>query len=244
MSVLEPSIVIGIPGKWKDRSEIVTSIAQHSGGYLFAGNILMHTESGAHFEIDIYEHDPSLKESVRSGGMGQIAEEDIDALGEHTFTLYLLSDETGRGVVESMMDAVVGLLDAGGLLVKIETAGFSVSSAQWREHTSVKAPYSLYRAMVALVGEDREHFTCGMGAFDFPDCAVLDRDLEVAFEVATEFCCYMMDEKPKFAEGHTFSISEGVDRYVLSFEDYTYYPTGDLFHNPNGLWKLKPKNLG
>jgi hypothetical protein len=33
--------VIGVPGRWPDRSDIVTSIASRSGGYLFAGMVMM-----------------------------------------------------------------------------------------------------------------------------------------------------------------------------------------------------------
>jgi hypothetical protein len=239
MSVPEPAIVLGIPGRWKDRSDIVTSIARRSGGYLFAGKVLMHTASGAHFELEVYDHDPSLPDKVRSGGMGQIPEETLAALVDHAFTLYLLSKEAGRDVVAKMMDAAVGLLDAGGLVVKVEKAGFSVSAAQWREHASVKAAYSLYRSMVALVEDDGAYFTCGMSAFCLPDCAVVEDDLETAFEVATEFCCYLMDEVPKLAEGHTFGIAEGAKRYRLSFDDYGYYPPADMFHNRHGLWRLE-----
>ena len=245
MNASEPAIVLGIPGTWEDRSEVVTSIAKRSGGYLFAGKILRHTSSRAYFELDVYDYDPSLAGKVRSGGMGQIPEEDLAALDDHTFTLYLLSDRTGRDVVEAMMDAVVGLLDAGGLVVKVENAGFSVSAGQWREHAlGKKAAYSLYRSMVTLVGDEREHFTCGMGAFRLPDCAILGSDLQTAFDVAMEFCCYLMDEAPKLAEGHTFGVREGAKRYRLSFENYAYYPPGDMFHNPSGLWKLEPINEG
>ena len=73
--------------------------------------------------------------------MGQIAEEDIVALDDHVFTLYLLADETGRDIVAKLMDAAVGLLNAGGLVVKVEKAGFSVGAKQWRDHASVKAAY-------------------------------------------------------------------------------------------------------
>jgi len=236
----DPAIVLGIPGKWKDRTDIVTSIVQHSGGYLFAGKVLMHVESKTSFELDTYDHDPDLAEKVRWGGMGQIPEEDLAALEEHTFTLYLLSYETGRETVERMMDAAVALLDAGGLVVKIENAGFSVSAATWRQHASLKAAYSLFRSMITLVTADGQHFTCGMGAFDLPDCTVLGCDLQTAFETTIEFCCYVMDEAPQLAEGNTFSIAEGAPRFRLSFEDYTHYPEGDPFHNPHGQWVLTP----
>ncbi len=240
MDQSEPVIILGIPGKWKDRTEIVTSIATQSGGYLFAGKVLMHTETKTCFELDIYDRDPNLPGAVRSGGMGQIPDSDLAAVEEHTFTLYLLSDRVGREVVGQMMDAGVGLLNAGGLVVKVENAGSSVSAAKWREHARVKAAYSLFRSMVVLVGQDHEYFTCGLRAFGLPDCAILGRDLETAFEVATEFCCYLMDEAPKFADGHTFGVRAGAPRYRLTFENYSYYPEGDSFHNPYGLWQLDP----
>jgi hypothetical protein len=243
MSSKEPSIVLGIPGAWKDRSEIVKSIALHSGGYLFAGKVLMHSQSNTHFELEVYDHDPTLVESVRSGSMGQISEAVLDAIQAHTNTLYLLSFETGREVVERMLDAAVGLLESGGLAVKVEFAGFSVSADQWREHASTKAAYSLYRSMVALVAEDTQHFTCGMSAFSLPDCSVQQDNLQTAFEVATEFCCYLMDERPALADGHTFSVPDGTERYRISFEEYGFYPPGDMFHNPNGLWRLEPASL-
>lgn len=237
----EPSIILGIPGKWKDRTDIVTSIAgSSSGAYLFAGNLLFHAASKTGFELDIYDHDPELAEKVRFGGIGQIPEEDLAALEDHTFTLYLLSYETGRDVVERMMDAAVALLDSGGLVVKIEKAGFSMAAGTWREHASVKAAYSLFRSMVTLVGEEREYFTCGMRAFDLPDCMILDSDLDTAFETSIEFCCYMMDEAPKLADGHVVKLTESPTRYRLSFEDYTHYPPDDSFHNPNGQWVLEP----
>lgn len=240
MSVPEPVIVLGIPGKWKDRSEIVTAIAECSGGYMFAGKNLMHIESETHLELDVYDHDPFLAEKVRSGGMGQIPDEDLASLQDHTFTLYLLADQTGREVVTQLMDAAVGLLDAGGLVVKVEYAGLSVSASQWREHASAKAAYSLYRSVVTLVGDENEHFTCGMGAFSLPDCSVQTGNLQTAFEVATEFCCYLIDETPELADGHTFSISESTERYRLSHGEYRPYPPDDRFHNPNGLWTLEP----
>lgn len=228
MSDSEPSIVLGVPGKWKNRSDIVTSIAGSGGGYIFSGGILMHVASGKHFEMEIYDHDASLPGKVRSGGLGLIPEEDLIALEDHTFTLYLVSDDVGRTTVQDLMDAAVALLDAGGLVVKVETSGFSVSAAKWKEHTSVKAAYSLYRSMVGLIADENEYFTCGMGVFALPDCVVMERNLEVAFEISTEFCCYLIDEAPNLADGHTFGIREGAPRYRLSFESYDFYPPGDM----------------
>lgn len=234
----EPKIVIGVPGKWKNRSEIVMAIAEKSGGYLFAGQVLMDIKTKTSFEVDIYQHDPSLAKKVRSSSMGQIPEQELQALDDHTFTVYVLSNDAGREVVSKLADAVVGLLNSGGIVAKIEKAGFSVSAETWRKHASVKAAYSLYRSMVTLVGSGTEHFTCGMSAFALPDCSVHGVALEAAFETSTEFCCYLMDETPQLADGHTFSASKNAPKFRMSFDAYTYYERNHMFHNPNGIWKL------
>ena len=51
-----PNIIVGIPGSWADRTAIVESIALHSGGYLFAGMVLMHIETKWSCSVEIYEH--------------------------------------------------------------------------------------------------------------------------------------------------------------------------------------------
>lgn len=238
MSQPEPAIVIGIPGKWKDRSDIVRSIAKKSDGYLLAGGILMDTNSDARFEVEIYDHDPSLAEKVRSSSMGQIPETDLKDLEDHTFTIYVLSDKTGRDIVSLLSDAVTGLLKAGGIVSKIEFAGLSVSSDAWKDHAMTKSAYSQYRSMVTLVGSGTEFFSCGMRAFALPDCSVHGAELDEAFEVATEFCCYMIDESPRLGDGHTFSVPDGNQKFRMLFDAYSYYENGHSFHNPEGLWRL------
>src|SRR5271165_3439345 len=56
-----PQTVIGIPGRWPNRSDVVTSIASRSGGYLFAGIVMMKIGTKDGFKLEIYEHDPKLR---------------------------------------------------------------------------------------------------------------------------------------------------------------------------------------
>jgi hypothetical protein len=66
----QPEIVIGIPGQWPTRSDLVKDIANRSGGYLFAGMILMHVATGEAFSLEVYDHDPNLAEifAITGGG--------------------------------------------------------------------------------------------------------------------------------------------------------------------------------
>lgn len=235
----EPLIVIGVPGLWRDRTEIVTSIVEKSGGYLFAGQILMHMETSTHFEMEVYESDSTLPSKMRSEGMGQIPEADLAALEGHTFTLYLTVDETGPEVVKRLMQAVLGLLKAGGIAVKLDSAGFSVSRTRWLQLTDHPLPYNLCRAMVTLVGSNDMSYTCGMRAFGLPDCAVYEADLDTAFHLAFEFCAYLVGEEPKLVSGHTFSLERDSPRYRLEHGAYPY-PPGEYRSNPHGIWHLRP----
>ena len=240
MSQGHPAIVIGVPGKWQDRSDIVTSIAKHSGGYLFAGAIFMNTETQRGFGLEVYGHDPEMAAKIKSSGLGRISDEDIAEIEDHTHTLYLTSSETGLAVVREIMDAVCALLRSGGMAVKVEFAGLSVSAADWIEATKLKAGFPLCRAWTTFVGEGNDHVTCGMRAFSLPDCHIVGPALDVAFKTAIEFCNYLITESPKITDGHTFSINEDAERYRVSFDNYSLYPPDDDFHNPNGEWILTP----
>lgn len=60
---VESQIIIGIPGLWKNRTELVQEFVSKSMGYILAGNIIHHIEKDIAFEIDVYDHDPSLREA-------------------------------------------------------------------------------------------------------------------------------------------------------------------------------------
>src|SRR5437773_11056675 len=87
-----PQTVIGIPGRWPNRSDIVTSIASRSGGYLFAGMAMVKIGTKDAFTLEIYEHDPKLKNAFSIAGRGRLTDQDLDTIGAHTFTLYLAAE--------------------------------------------------------------------------------------------------------------------------------------------------------
>ena len=88
MSV-ESKIVIGVPGKWADRTAIVNSIASDSDGYLFVGSLMSHVESKEVCTLEIYDRDPELMQAYTLAGCGKISEEDLAAIDDHSHTLYV-----------------------------------------------------------------------------------------------------------------------------------------------------------
>ena len=73
---MNDKVIIGIPGPWKTREEIVASIAgKCDPKYIFAGNILLDTEEKNHAEMEIYDNDENLLEACSFSGQGKISEE-------------------------------------------------------------------------------------------------------------------------------------------------------------------------
>lgn len=50
--MMETQIVIGVPGLWKDRTELIKEVVSKSN-YILAGNVIHHKEKEIGFEIDI-----------------------------------------------------------------------------------------------------------------------------------------------------------------------------------------------
>src|SRR6266852_1624628 len=84
-------IIIGVPGAWATRTDIVTSIVEHSGGFIFAGLVLFDTATKQGSTLEVYEHDPWLHEAFRIAGGGRFSDAEISAIAKHHHTLYCLS---------------------------------------------------------------------------------------------------------------------------------------------------------
>ena len=146
-----PQTVIGIPGRWLNRSDIVTSIASRSGGYLFAGMVLMRIGTKDDFILEIHEHDPNLKTAFSIAGRGRLTDEDLETIGSHTFTLYLVAQGGSIDAAKKMLHATNGLLKSGGLAVKIESTGTGHRSDQWAEFCAHDHRGSLLQAFVTYI---------------------------------------------------------------------------------------------
>jgi hypothetical protein len=234
-----PQIVVGIPGRWPNRSDIVTSIASRSGGYLFAGMVMMNIGTRDRFTVEIYEHDPNLKNAFSIAGRGRLTEEDLDAIGSHTFTLYVVAQGGSIDAATRLLHAVNGLLKSGGLAVKVESTGTARRADQWAEFCTHDRRGNLLQAYVTYIGGDGVYYSCGMHNLGHPD-AVVEADLspDDAANLLQAFIGYLVFENPELKDRDTFSVDADAPRYRLFHEPCTMYKAGDLFQNPFGVWKL------
>jgi hypothetical protein len=237
-----PQTVIGIPGRWASRSEIVTSIAARSGGYLFAGTVLKKIGTDDGFTLEIYEHDPNLRGAFSIAGRGRLTDEDLEAIGSHTFTLYLVAEGGSIDRAKTLLHAANALLKSGGLAVKVESTGTAHRADQWAEFcVAHDHPGTLLEAYVTFVGSKGACYSCGMHNLGLPD-AVVEAEIRPgdAADLLHIFLGYLLVEKPNFNDGETFSIAADAPCYRLFHEDCKRFEAGDLFHNPFGVWKMVP----
>ncbi|WP_128856567.1 DUF4261 domain-containing protein [Bacillus sp. CDB3] len=237
---METQIVIGVPGLWKDRMELIQEVVSKSN-YMLAGNIMHHQEKEIGFEIDVYEQDPSLGEAFFYASGERFDEELRRELEKHTYTVYVIAkvDDTER--LQEVIDVGMELLNAGGLALKVETAGVAYSKDEWKELAENKEIFPMYSHLVTLVGDEEDgYYSCGMRAFNLPD-VVLDGgiDPEVAVDLLNDFNLHNILEKPNLKDGDTISFTEDSPMYRLSHYIDERYEQEDPFYNPCGLWQLE-----
>lgn len=235
-------IVIGIPGRWPDRADIITSIAERSGGYLFAGMFMVKIGSKDSCRVEIYERDPNLKNAFVLAGRERLTENDLENIEQHNFTLYLVADGGSFDSAKKLLHAANAILKAGGIAVKVESAGTAHSASQWAAFCNCDfSEMILLQAFVTYIRGEGIYYSCGMHNLGLQDAIVeADIDPDEAAELLFTFLGYLLIENPTVNDGETFSVNADAPRYRLFREPCTCYVPDDLFYNPFGMWKLTP----
>ncbi|WP_295965499.1 hypothetical protein [uncultured Xanthomonas sp.] len=234
-----PKIVLCIPGPWPDRADLFARIVQDSGGYLFAGHVLMHMDSGQACELQYEPHDARMAGAFAAAGPHWRGSADMARIGTHASVVYLIGAGGSRVRAETMMRAAAALLDAGGLGVKVESSGVAHSPADWRQLCADLSLGSAHRAYVLNITGEQVH-SCGMHQFGMKDAIVAAQAASDPVGLLHTFTCYLFNEAPDVRAGHTFSVAADAPRYRIQAEASSQFQPGDLFANPYGLWRLTP----
>jgi len=225
-------IIIGIPGLWPTRSDLIKSVATQTDGLMLAGRLLFNQKTNQGFQADIYEHNPALYEAFSAAGMGQIPEQDLETIAKHTYTLYLIGPGGTADLAQEMMEVAAQLLNVGGLAVKVETAGVAHRKEAWQYFASHQSLF-LCDAYTAYIGTKESYYSCGMHNLGLRDASVsADIEMKDALPLLKTFLRYTAVERPALEEGHTFSVDAQSPRYRLIHQECTAYPSDDPFYNP------------
>ena len=232
-------IIIGVPGLWETRSDIVKAIASKSGDFIFAGLVLMNTATKDSYTLEVYDRDPGLAHAFEIAGRSLLIKEDIQKIAAHRSTLYVLSSDVSVEDARRMLGVGRALLNAGGLAVKVESTGVAHSAAQWNAYAESNDLFQLYCAFVMLIGGDEYNYSCGMHNFALPDTSVdCQLGLEEGPDLINRFNYFQLAGSPVLADGDTFSATVDAPRYRLKKEICEAYEPDHAFHNPFGRWHL------
>ncbi|KQU24725.1 endopeptidase [Bacillus sp. Leaf13] len=236
----DTQIIIGIPGKWKNRTELIQAVASQSEGYLLAGHILHNKDKNITFQVEVYDYEPNLKETFSYASKGAFSERLLEEINNHTFTVYIIADVSDFGNITDLIDAGAAILKAGGMAVKIETAGIAHSKEDWQQLHHTPDILSVYAHFVTIIGEEDYYCSFGMKAFGLPDAVTLNtmRPKEAA-DLLNTFNYYHAGERPIFTNGETFCVQPDAPTYILTGLQDFRYEEDHPFYNPFGLWNLR-----
>ncbi|MGD7053955.1 DUF4261 domain-containing protein [Sutcliffiella horikoshii] len=189
--------------------------------------------------MEVYEHDPDLREAFSYAGRGSFDDSLLDEIEQHTFTVYVIADVKGYKGLKEVLDVGEALLKAGGMAVKIEISGIAHTRDEWLELVQNQDYFPIYSSFVTLLGDDECYYSCGMKAFGLRD-VITPSSLspEDAAELINNFNLYSLVEKVTFNSGETFSLGESSPLCKVELIDDYKYEEDDIFFNPFGLVAL------
>jgi hypothetical protein len=235
-----PQAVICIPGEWKNRQELVTSIAAKSDGYLFAGCVLQAVDAQHSFELQLEGPDPRMLKAFRAVGPHWSDTDDMARIGGHSAVAYVIGYGGSRKNAEALMAAAAGVIKSGGLGAKIESAGLAHSPDVWLDLAKTTHLYSAYRAFVVCVRGEDFVYSCGMHNLGLRDAIVDASAADDPLDLVQSFTYYLFTESPIVQAGQTFSVQRGAPLYRIVADEGVSYEAGSLYKNPFGAWRLKP----
>lgn len=196
--------------------------------------------------LELAEHNTDLRGAFEwACRYSTLSADELDVIGSHGMCLYLVNDSGGSmAEAERMLRFAQGLIDCGGLGVKVESAGKAHSRSDWAGF--VEFPHlSVVDAFVTMAGEiGSTAYSCGMHNLGLPDASTPMRDAGSAGALLWTFCKYLAYERPVIVDGQTFGVAVGEPLYRLELNPCTRFDVDDLYHNPYGEWRLQPVGRG
>lgn len=237
-SISPPEAILCIPGPWASRDELAQAIARDGHGYVFAGHTLVEVNTRDTFELQFEPADPRMLKAFLSAGHHWAQAREMTRIAGHASVAYLIGHGGSRKNAESLMLAAGALLEAGGLGVKVESAGIAHSPAMWQRFLKERHLFSAHNAFVVYV-TGAEVCSCGMHNLGLREVVVDNFETADAVDLVRTFAWYLFTEEPAIQAGQTFSVSADAPVYRIAASSGVPYPPGSPFTNPYGAWRLE-----
>lgn len=239
---IEFTSVLCIPGQWKSVEEVKRSVvATNIGEYIVAGNIMLHLKSNTPYTFEVCERDDRMRESFDfAGRVTGVTENFLNEIENHTYVVYLSAVTGNLNAAEGIAHSGCAVMKAGGIGIKVETAGKPFEKETWFRFFDKFDPSNLYQMFVidCITEPDGTVFSCGMQNLGLKDTIVSNLPFQEAVDLIRSFSFYQLIDKPKIKNNQTFSVEVDAPIYRITHEPDQPYKGDKLFGNPFGMWRL------
>lgn len=240
--------VVGVPHPAPDERALHQAVNARLDGpdppLLVAGRAAVELGGdGAGVGFEVAGHDPAMVPAFAAAGRGRMTEAEIARVGEHGTCAYVVADDGGTiETATRVLRAARAVVLAGGLGVKVESSGVAHSPERWLSFGRDPDPHDLVAAFVAVVRHPEGWTrTCGLHALGWPEAsAPVGDDPAAAVDLVLTLAHHLVGDEPVLETGQTFGVAPGARAHRLTLEPDAYAPPDDLFHNPFGVWTLRP----
>jgi hypothetical protein len=187
-------------------------------------------------------HDDRLADEFERCGQGRIPRKNLAELQKHVCVLTLLAPGGSVESAREMMQAATAVVQAGGMAVKVDSAGIAHGHDDWLKLAADNQPGGLYWTFVATDQDDAsgQTYTCGMHHLGLRDAITAIPDMparERQFHL-NNFNGYVYQSGITIGNGDPLG-DENAAKFRVWQEPCTIHPPGTLRHNPYGMWRIK-----
>ncbi|MGF1542335.1 MAG: hypothetical protein ACFCU5_18140 [Pleurocapsa sp.] len=215
-------IILGIPGKWPSKREIISFLAADGDrNYQIVGERLIETATNE--SCSIYFSDRG-KQKIN----GEKSYCDYQQI------VYLSDFDCNYKTCLKIARFAKIFLDIGGLAVRVESAGIWRDRTYWLARYNSADVFDIYSLFVVLIeGKDR-FYSCGMNHFGKADVSVDNtEETSLAIYVMNVFNYYRLTEFPILKDGQTFQPDLESPMYEIRWTQ-----SDEMVENIHGCWHL------
>jgi hypothetical protein len=234
--------IICIPGPWRSGEELILKIVEaNMGEHIAAGGVMINIKNQSHCILEVSERDEKMKESFAiAGKVTRVSEDFLNEIDAHNLVVYISAPTGNLEKLGHLAFAATAILKAGGIGVKIETAGKAFDKETWLSATTNFKEPNLYDMFVieSITMEDGTVFSCGMQNLGLKDTIVSGLPFQEAVDLIRIFGVFQIVDKPEIHAGETFSSTLDAPMFRIIEEQNPPYERDEPLGNPFGTWRL------
>lgn len=243
-----PVTAVKVAGGWRNREQLLTSIASRNNAYRLTGRRFMDARTCYAGTLDFDRLESARRYARRARPETASADPKrtphvTDPQGStgssERSTLRLSGIGGSRRAARKLMRLTAGLLECGGESVEVESSGGLHASASWRALAETKTDFSLLDAFVSTIEQEDVWRSCGMHSLGLRD-VMLDSCLpsDEAETFVRTWLLYTLEGPRLLYSGVTVRFGKRYPVFRLVAQPCSSFQANDPRCNPYGVWRL------